>query len=95
MGWFHVVLDMDQLYAVVYKVKCVRVSSPMGNLLSVGNRLISSQEGLLHALGWPVGGRKLLWLVCKVGVMSHGFLRGLGNFGNTKQECQPLNREIW
>ena len=43
---------------VLYKVKCVKVPSPMGNLLSVSNRLISYQEGLLHALGWPVGGRK-------------------------------------
>jgi len=58
MGWIHMVLDVDQLYAVMYKVKGVWVPSPMGNLLDVDNRLISSQEGLLRALGWPVGGRK-------------------------------------
>ena len=87
------VLDVDQLYAVMYNVKCVRVPSPIGNLLSVGNWLIPSQEGLLHALDWPVGGRKWLWLVCKVGVMSHGFLRELGNFWNTKQDISKIQQD--
>jgi hypothetical protein len=50
VGYIDMVLDMDQLYAVMCKVRSVRVLSPMGNLLSVGTRLISS-KGLLNALG--------------------------------------------
>jgi len=35
VGWIHMVLDVDQLYAVMYKVKSVWVPSPMRNLLNV------------------------------------------------------------